>query len=108
MKLTELEPRFLKWIDDHHFRHDATFAEADGIMFLCPKCWKANGGPVGTHSVICWAPKVPLTTYPVPGRWNLVGTGFADLSLVAGSSSVKLAGGCNWHGHVTAGEVTGA
>ena len=83
-------------------------AQADGLLFLCPKCFKANKGPVGTHSVLCWKPHVPQTMSPKPGRWNITGTGFHDLSLVAGSSSVKLMGGCNWHGHVTKGEVTGA
>ena len=27
--------------------------EADGVWFLCPKCFAANGGAVGTHAVIC-------------------------------------------------------
>jgi len=107
MRLTELEPRFLKWINDREYRHDATRQEADGLMFLCPKCFKANGGPVGTHVVVCWQPNVPQTTFPVPGRWKLVGTGFGDLSLVAGSSSILLTSGCKWHGFVTNGEVTG-
>jgi len=82
-----------------------TVAEADGLELLCPKCWTANAGPVGTHHVLCWSPSVPLDVAPGPGRWNLVGTTIDDLSLVAGSSSVALQGDCNAHFFVKAGEI---
>jgi hypothetical protein len=108
MKLTELNPKFLKRDDSHHFRHVETIGEADGLWFLCPKCFLANGGAKGTHGVICWSPSVPQDTSPTPGRWNLVGSSFDNLSLVAGSSSVQLNGGCSWHGYVKNGEVTDA
>ena len=100
VRLTELEPEFLKRIDDNHYRNDATFEESDGVQFLCPKCYEANKGPVGTHAVICWKPHVPQSTTPIPGRWNFDGTGFSDLTLVAGSSSILLTGGCKWHGFI--------
>lgn len=106
MKLTELEPQFLRVLDPKTFQMQDEIEGADGIWFLCPKCFIANGGRVGTHMVLCWSPKVPQTINPIPGRWNLVGTGFHDLSLVAGSSSVLLIGGCAWHGFVTNGEVS--
>ena len=33
--------------------------DADGLRLLCPKCYDDPPvGPVGTHSVICWSPKV--------------------------------------------------
>jgi hypothetical protein len=84
-----------------------TIAEADGVWFLCPKCFVANGGPVGTHGVICWfVGKVPDDIDPKPGRWTPTGTGLHDLTFVpsAGrSSSVLLTGGCGWHGIVSAG-----
>ncbi len=83
----------------------ATLAEAEGIFFLCPVCFKANGGPVGTHGIICWTPKVPPDAQPGPGRWELVGSSFEDLSLRAGSSSIKLTGGCEAHFHVTNGNI---
>lgn len=105
MKLTELQPQFLKREDDTHFQAVDSIVEANGIVFLCPKCFVQNKGPVGTHSVICWNPSVPQTTHPIPGRWNLVGTGFADLSLVAESSSILLTSGCKWHGFVRGGLV---
>lgn len=108
LKLTELEPRFLKRIDDTHFQDVDTLAQADGLVFVCPLCFENNGkNRIGVHSVICWNPSVPQTTDPVPGRWNLLGTGFDDLTLEAGSSSILLAGdGCGWHGFIKNGEVT--
>lgn len=106
MRLVDLEPRFLKiTVPGKENRYVDTIAEADGVIFLCPKCIVTNGGPVGTHPIICWAPHVPQTEQPTPGRWNLVGAGYDDLSLVAGSSSVLLQGGCNAHFFVERGEI---
>ena len=105
MKLTDLEPRFLRREADDRWQEVGTIQEANGILFLCPKCWTENKGPVGTHAVLCWDPSVPQTTRPGPGRWKLVGTGFQDLSLVASPTSVSLTDGCKWHGLVTNGEI---
>lgn len=106
MKLTELEPQFLKREDDTHFRHVDAITEADGLMFVCPKCFEANRRQrPGVHSVICWSPSVPQTTSPTPGRWNLVGTGFDDLSLVRGTASILLTSGCEAHFFITNGEI---
>lgn len=109
MRLTELEPEFLKLCDPEGKSHrtDATFEDCDGLFFLCPVCFKANGGNVGTHGVICWKPHVPQTIQPTPGRWSQTGSGFHDLSLVAGSSSVLLQGGCNAHFFIQNGEIVG-
>ena len=106
MKLTELKPTFLTREDDKSFRMTDDITKADGVEFLCPVCFKANNGPVGTHAIICWAPHVPQTTNPTPGRWNLNGTGYGDLTLTAGSSSILLrtAPGAA-HFHVTNGEI---
>ena len=84
-----------------------TLAEADGVQFLCPLCFKQNGGPVGTHWVHCWfVGKVPDGTEPGPGRWNPSGTGLHDLTFVPlGAVSVQLLSGCRWHGHVRNGEA---
>lgn len=103
--LRELQGQFLKREDSHHFKNVDTLVEADGVCFLCPKCFKQNGGPVGTHSVICWAPSVPQDTSPTPGRWEMHGAGLDDLTLVAGSSSVALQGGCQAHFFVRAGAI---
>lgn len=79
-------------------------------MFDCPKCTATNGGPVGTHKVLCWFRDrgVPDNEVPGPGRWWAAGTGYGDLTLTAPSSSILLPGpgGCLWHGYVTNGEVT--
>ena len=81
-------------------------AHADGLRFLCPKCYDdPPAGPVGTHSMICWSPKISQDHEPRPGRWGAVGTSIEDLTLVAGSSSVLIQGGCNAHFFVRQGRV---
>lgn len=107
MKLSDLEATFVQRISDSSWRHDVAFADADGVMFLCPVCFRANGGAVGTHQILCWRPRVPLTTPPGPGRWEFEGTGLDDLSLVAGSSSVRLTSGCLAHFFVRKGAIEG-
>ncbi len=88
-------------------------SQAQGVCFLCPKCFEANGGGIGTHVVICWfyGKGVPDSETPGPGRWTVEGTGFADLTLGAnphsgGRASIQLEGGCRWHGHVINGNIT--
>jgi hypothetical protein len=88
-----------------------TLAEADGVMFLCPLCFKNSGknDGVGVHSVICWfEDKVPDHVRPGPGRWKPQGTGLDDLTFVPGkqSCSVLLLSGCAWHGFVKNGDAT--
>lgn len=77
---------------------------AQGIRFLCPACFEANGGPVGTHVVLCWFRDkgVPTEEVPKPGRWAVSGTCFDDLSL---SPSVLITSGCRWHGFVRNGAI---
>jgi hypothetical protein len=117
MKLRELEPHFLVLAPagaDYTYRQTDDFAEAQGVWFLCPKCFAANGSPVGTHGVICWSRSrgVPDSQTPGPGRWTLEGTGYDDLTLNndlgGGGRSIALSGGCQWHGYVTNGEATNA
>jgi hypothetical protein len=55
--------------------------------------------------VLCWRPRVPQTWPPVPGRWEMLGTGLADLTLVASSSSVLLTEGCRAHFYVQGGQI---
>lgn len=84
-------------------------SQADGIIFLCPKCYITNKGKVGTHSVICWfVGKVPDNLSPKPGRWTPQGTGLHNLTFIpsAGrSNSVLLTSGCGWHGFITNGNA---
>lgn len=105
MRLLDLDPHFLKATSDKSWRDDVPRAEANGIRFLCPKCYAKNGGPEGTHSVICWSPDAPADIRPAPGRWRLEGNGFDDLSLKAGSSSVQLLGGCDAHFFIESGTI---
>ena len=114
MRLRELDPQFLRHelrdgVETHHYVE--TLVEAQGVKFLCPKCFAKNGGPVGTHSVICWSRSrgTPDSASPSPGRWALDGNGIDDLTLNAdppsSARSVLLNGGCGWHGFVTNGEA---
>lgn len=110
MRLTELEPHFLKVEDDRTSVMIDDLAAADGIDFLCPKCFQKNGGKRGTHSIICWfAGRVPDGKTPGPGRWTPSGTGYHDLTFVPGnpprSTSVLQIGGCAAHFFIENGEI---
>jgi len=104
MKLMELNPYFVDRKTDSEYTMVST--PGDGITFLCPKCFLKNGGARGTHSITCWQPHVPQTTYPIPGRWNFIGTGYNDLTLKNGSSSIALTTGCKAHFYIQNGEIT--
>lgn len=107
MRLSDLEPDFLSIESEGHYRIHHDIARADGVQFLCPVCFTKNGGAVGTHYIVCWQPHVPQTVSPTPGRWNLQGTGYDDLTLVAASSSVLLpTSPCRAHFFVRSGEIT--
>jgi hypothetical protein len=115
MRLTDLEARFVTYnvgpSEEHwpkgrpSISYVETLQEAHGVWFLCPKCFAANGGKVGTHMVGCYfVGKVPAWAEPGPGRWNPSGTGLHDLTFVPpGATSVLLTGGCGWHGFVSNG-----
>lgn len=95
----------------YEFHNVENLAEADLIMFLCPRCFERNGGKVGTHSVmVSFAGRSfsdeagSRDSTGKPSRWTIVsGTGLDDLVL---SPSILLdAGrqpheGCHWHGFV--------
>jgi len=86
--------------------------DAMGIMYLCPRCFTANDGRVGTHQILNWSKTAGTPDDADPkGRWVLRGTGYDDLTLDAEpgrTRSVLLIGGCAWHGYITNGEVTDA
>lgn len=111
-RLRELEATFLR-LDPARTGERFTevgdvLAGSDGILFLCPLCWKKHGGSMGTHSVICWWVGVPDQISPKPGRWTPQGTGLDDLTFVPSpgrSQSVALLAGCMWHGFVTNGSA---
>lgn len=112
MRLIDLEPKFLR----HEQRESevlvtvATLAEAQSIEFLCPYCFQKNGGNVGTHGVLVTFRDRGVAdahgshnTAGAPSRWEVSGTGFADLTL---NPSVNLQPGCEWHGWVKNGDAT--
>jgi hypothetical protein len=109
LRLIDLEPEFVKLdaSDDSSFRRVEDITDADGVWFHCPTCFVANGNTcVGAHMILCWHPRVPAGINPGPGRWELLGSGYHDLTLRAGSSSVYLTGkGCGAHFFITNGEV---
>jgi hypothetical protein len=119
MKLTELEPVFVRYearvdtwtrvVGDsltwkpgdpteqvtgprEHVLFVETLEEAHGIEFLCPKCFVMHGV----------APELGSHGNHGPSRWGVTGTGFSDLTL---SPSILRDGGCGWHGWIQSGEV---
>jgi len=98
MKLTLLEPILLRVDGDGVYDVVETLPDAQGMMFLCPKCFAANGGPVRTHSVLVWfdGRGVLASMTPAP-RWQVDGKTIDELSL---APSVHITGGCGWHGWV--------
>lgn len=84
---------------------ELSIANAQGVMFLCPVCFKKNGGSRGTESVLCWFKDrgVPDDAVPGPGRWAASGTGFEDLTL---SPSVNVDHE-HWHGWIQNGQMVG-
>ncbi len=124
MRLRELDGHFVGgWHgkDAEHeyegYRHVESIDEAQGVQFQCPKCAEGkprseDGKVMGAHYVLCWfanprhAPTVPNDINPGPGRWFISegSTSLDDLTFCGpGQCSVKLIGGCEWHGYVTAG-----
>lgn len=110
MKLRDLDGQLVRRCADepNTYEHVDAVADADGVFFLCPKCYAANRGPVGTHSVLCWfVGRVPDDLDPKPGRWVPAGTGIDDLTFVGPTAaSVQLTSGCWWHGLVRNGDAT--
>lgn len=108
MRLLELEASFLKLKPDGMYL-GTPFSDADGIIFLCPKCFQDAGSKAGVHSIICWfEDRVPDDAKP-SGRWKPVGTGLDDLTFVPGKNplcSVMLLGGCRWHGFIKNGDAS--
>lgn len=109
LTLAQLEPELLRLIpgetgERRSSEKVATLAKAQGVWFLCPKCFQANGSSSGTHMVMCWFRdrSVPADVTPGPARWAVSGTSLANLTL---SPSIQLLGGCSWHGFVVNGAI---
>lgn len=108
-----------------------TIEGAQGLNFQCPVCAVGKeygeeldeimgcnlGFAKGAHRVICWfrnprgAEPVPASAEPGPGRWwvesgdwiNNITFGHGDPPI---PKSIKLEGGCNWHGFIVNGAAT--
>lgn len=110
VSLFTLQARFVRRTDGG-YKTVKNLADADGIMFLCPKCYRANGSSIGTHSILCWRPRVGPEHRPGPGRWELTGLTLGDVTLKgAGGAgdSVHLQNHCGWHGFIRDGEAVDA
>lgn len=138
MRLTELEPHFVRYEtkieafpiavgDEATWRERGcpteerigprqytvpidSFGEAQGIWFLCPKCFLANGGAKGTHCCdVTFADRGALPEQGShgdngePTRWTVSGSNYEDLTTLP---SILIKGGCGWHGYITNGEVS--
>ena len=139
IRLTELEPDFIRYetrietydvIDGDHktwvergrptkpftgpkeyIHHGFSFEEAQGISFLCPRCFVKNNGKAGTHTChVTFKGRYVGASQGIGDgkggfpRWKAQGSGFEDLTL---TPSVQIVGGCGWHGYITDGEVRG-
>ena len=119
MSLTELEAYFVGEYNDVAPNGHVTLRRLDsvegaqGVQFLCPKCFKENKGPIGTHSILCWflnprnALNVPDEADPKPGRWIFEGEKLEELSFVGpAAASILLTSGCGWHGFIRSGKTS--
>jgi hypothetical protein len=87
-------------------------AEAQGITFICPKCF-ANAGHSNAGVHLCevtfggrGVPDVMGTHNKAgaPTRWQVSGRSYSDLTT---SPSILLEGeGCGWHGFITDGAIS--
>lgn len=93
-------------------RFVSNILEAQGILFLCPKCFMGNeraDRAAGCHQCeVTFANKGVADGQGTGNKgksvyWNVSGNGFADLST---TPSILLIGGCGWHGYITNGVVT--
>jgi hypothetical protein len=85
LKLTELDPHFLKRVSAVAYEHADDVRLAEGLQLQCPACyWASRRGGGAAHAVILWRD---------PARWHFIGHGYNDLSLMAGRLKVSMAGG---------------
>ena len=105
--LRELEAQFKKYRPEPGsggiYEPREQLADADGVRFLCPKCFAAKLDWV--HPVyIGFRGRATPGTYGYnskgdPVLWDLApsSTGLDDLVL---TPSIQIEGGCNWHGFI--------
>jgi len=110
--LAQLEAKLVRWSRENGREiwtivFDVDASEADGVSFLCPKCYDDPPvGPVGCHSIMCWfVGRVADDVTPGPGRWVPHGK-IADLTFIGpDAASVSITGGCAAHFYVRNGAI---
>ena len=97
--LSDLDAKLVHTTTDGSQDVDA-LADADGVMFDCPKCRDHKIGVLFTAAPqgVAWDPSRGK-------RWTAEGTSLQDLTL---SPSILLLSGCQWHGFVRNGEAVDA
>lgn len=134
MKLVELEPEFIRYemvtetwqqiVGDQetwrergcpctdvtgpreHRKIVSDLAQAQGIFFVCPKCFGTKDSHMCEVSFADRGVQDNMGTHNKDGkpvRWTVTGSGPSDLST---TPSIQLQGGCNWHGYITNGEAS--
>lgn len=107
-----------------YMAHVESLVEAQGIWFLCPKCYAGNihrlppgatdveGAGIGVHQVQVTFEGRGVKddqgshgTDGKPTRWNVSGTGYVDLTT---APSILVGPTCGWHGYITNGEIVNA
>lgn len=110
MKLTELDPTFVRATGNGGHQDVATLAEAQGVLFVCPSCYQRNGNSdIGVHMVLVWFRDrgVPDDAVPKPARWAVSGSSLDDLTLQPSISlQTDERSRDEWHGFITNGQVT--
>jgi len=112
LRLADLSPRTyaMPYIDarGHEIHPYArTRAEVRGIGYVCPVGFERNGrSAVGVHHHLNWTPEVPAEFEPNPGRWHILGTTFADLTLKGVTSDSVLSKGLGCHFFIRNGFIT--
>lgn len=101
--LEKLEAKLVRLGDAEDYEPAENVTTAQGMVFVCPGCYRKNGGIEGTHSILVWFSfrGVPVAMTPGPGRWRVSGSNLKTLSL---QPSVNC--GC-WHGFIKNGTAVG-
>jgi hypothetical protein len=102
MKLTELEPHFLKPSKTPgSFKHTDDVGCAVGLSLRCPACyWAFARGAASkqeVHTLVLWKPKEDY--------WAFVGDSYADLSVKSGRAEVAFRSGCRSQFSIKNGKV---
>ena len=98
MRLSALEPHFLKNVEaSSAYEYTDNIREADGLEMQCPAChWAFKGGSEPVHHIVLWEDR---------RHWQFVGTGYDDVSILAGSLAVWFTSGCKARFYCKRGKV---